>query len=190
MRKSYYDNQQPIQINDMDIDDIQEFTYLGSKMTVYGNVEMEVKERFRKARHEFSLLRQTWKSHKISTKTNLRVFQTNNIYVLIYGVESWKTTKGIEHRLDAFQRKCLRQKLGIHWPDRIRNSTLYRRTCTCPITLIIKRRRWTCLGNILRRPPLSLPRIALRWTPDGNIAQGRSRETWRRTVEREMKEQD
>ena len=40
----------------MDVDDIQEFTYPGSKMTVDGNVEMEEKERIRKARHAFSLL--------------------------------------------------------------------------------------------------------------------------------------
>ena len=82
-------------------------------MTVDGNVEMEVKERIRKARHAFSLLRQTWKSRKISTKTKLRIFQTNVISVLLYGAESWKTTKGLEDRLDAFQRKCLRQILGI-----------------------------------------------------------------------------
>ena len=182
-------NQHPIQINDMDVDDVQEFVYLGSKMTVDGNVKMEVKERIRKARHAFSLLRQTWKSRKISTKTKLRIFQTNVISVLLYGAESWKTTKGLEDRLDAFQRKCLRQILGIHWPERIRNSTLYRRTSTHPITLTIKRRRWTWLGHILRMPPSSLTRIALRWTPDGNRGRGRPRETWRRTVEREMKEQ-
>ena len=72
-------NKQPIQIYDMDVDDVQEFTYLGSKMTVDGNVEVEVKERIRKARHAFSLLKQTWKSRKTSTKTKLRIFQTNVI---------------------------------------------------------------------------------------------------------------
>ena len=71
-------NKQPIQIYDKDVDDVQEFTYLGSKMTVDGNVEVEVKERIRKARHVFSLLRQTLKSSKISTKTKLIIFQTKN----------------------------------------------------------------------------------------------------------------
>ena len=80
--------QQPIQINDMDADDVQEFIYLGFKMTVDGNVEMEMKERIRKARHAFSLLRQMWKSRKISTKTKLRICQTNVISVLLYGAES------------------------------------------------------------------------------------------------------
>ena len=181
-------NQQPIQIYQEDIEDVQEFTYLGSKMTVNGDVEAEIKVRIRKARHAFSLLRQTWKSRKINTKTKLRIFQSNVISVLLYGSESWKTTKGLENRLNAFQRKCLRQILGIHWPERIRNSTLYRRTSTHPVTLDIRRRRWRWLGHLLRMPPSSLPRIALRWTPDGKRGRGRPKETWRRTVEKEMKE--
>ena len=106
-------NQQPIQIYDRDIDHIQEFIYLGSKMTVDGYMKIEVKEIIIKARHVFSLLRQIWKSRKISTKTKLRIFQTNVISVLLYGAESWKTTNGLEDRLNAFQRKCLRQTLGL-----------------------------------------------------------------------------
>ena len=38
-------------------------------------------------------------------------------------------------------------------------------------------------------PPSALTSIALQWTPNGNRGRGRPRETWRRTVEREMKEQ-
>nr|KAG5699627.1 hypothetical protein BaRGS_005075 [Batillaria attramentaria] len=33
-----------------------------------------------------------------------------------------------------------------------------------------------------------LPRVALRWTPDGKGARGRPKETWRRTVDKELKE--
>ena len=35
----------------------------------------------------------------------------------------------------------------------------------------------------------ALPRVALRWTPDDKQKRGRPKETWRRTVEREMGEQ-
>ena len=38
-------------------------------------------------------------------------------------------------------------------------------------------------------PPTSLPRVAHRWTPDGRRNRGRPKETWRRTVETEMKKQ-
>ena len=49
-------NQQPIQIYQEDIEDVQEFTYLGSKMTVNGDVEAEIKVRIRKARHVLAFL--------------------------------------------------------------------------------------------------------------------------------------
>ena len=38
-------------------------------------------------------------------------------------------------------------------------------------------------------PTTSLPRVALRWTSDGCRNRGKPKETWRRTMEREMKEQ-
>ena len=60
---------QPIQIYDGDLEDFQDFTYLGSKMTASENVESEVKEKIWKARQAFNLLMLTWKSMKISIKT-------------------------------------------------------------------------------------------------------------------------
>ena len=37
-------------------------------------------------------------------------------------------------------------------------------------------------------PPAALPQVALRCTPDSRRKRGRPKETWRRTVEKEMKE--
>ena len=57
-----------------------------------------------------------------------------------------------------------------------------------PISTQVKRRRWRWIGHVLRQQTTALTRIALRWTPDGQRKRGRPKETWRRTVEREMKE--
>ncbi|KAH3769488.1 hypothetical protein DPMN_170756 [Dreissena polymorpha] len=35
--------------------------------------------------------------------------------------------------------------------------------------------------------PDSQPRVVLRWTPQGKTNRGRPKETWRQTVERELK---
>ena len=37
-------------------------------------------------------------------------------------------------------------------------------------------------------PLVANPRVAMCWTPDGKRKRGRPRETWRRSVEREIKE--
>ena len=53
----------------------------------------------------------------------------------------------------------------------------------------IKRRRWTWIRHVIIMPSDAIPKIALRWTPNaGRRRWGKPNETWRRTVEREMKE--
>ena len=96
-------------------------------------------------------------------------------------------TKTISHKLEVF--KCLRRILRIYWPQTISNYELRRRTGTEPITLQqVWQKRWKWIGHVLRMPPAALSRVALRWTPDGRRKRGRPKERWRRTVEKEMKE--
>ena len=37
--------------------------------------------------------------------------------------------------------------------------------------------------------PEAIPKVALKWTPDGRRARGRPKETWRRSVEKELRDQ-
>ena len=53
---------------------------------------------------------------------------------------------------------------------------------------VIMQRIWRWLGHVIRKDRDSITRTALRWTPDsGRRKRGRPRETWRRTIEAEMK---
>ena len=48
--------------------------------------------------------------------------------------------------------------------------------------------RWAWLGHVLEMDHHSNPRVAITWVPEGKRKRGRPRETWRRTVERELRE--
>ena len=52
----------------------------------------------------------------------------------------------------------------------------------------IGRRRWKWVGHTLRKDKNSMTRQALQWNPQGSRGRGRPRETWRRCIEREMKD--
>ena len=67
------------------------------------------------------------------------------------------------------------------------NKELHERTCMQHVSLEVKRRRWRWIGQVCRMPLTSIPRVALRWTPYGKRARGRPKQTWRRSVELEMK---
>ncbi|XP_041362977.1 uncharacterized protein LOC121378725 [Gigantopelta aegis] len=101
--------------------------------------------------------------------------------------ESWKVTKGICQMLEVFQNKCFRGILRIYWPNKITNKELQERTGMQPISLEVKRRRWKWIGHVCRMPLTSIPTVAMRWTSGGKRMRGRPNETWKRSVEREMK---
>lgn len=66
---------------------------MGSVMDTTGGTEADVKSQIQKARGVFNMLRKIWSSKSISTNTKLRTFNTNVRQVLLYGSETWRTTK-------------------------------------------------------------------------------------------------
>ena len=94
-------------------------------------------------------------------------------------------TERDEDKLDSFQHKCLRKNLKIHWPMKVTNEEVRKRTGSEILSTQIKTRRWRWIGHVLRMKPDSLPRTALTLAPEGKRKRGRPRETWRRTVEKE-----
>ena len=107
----------------------------------------------------------------------------------VYGCQSWKITTIISGMLLVFQNRCLWRILNIFWPNTISKVELHRKTSTSPIMTEIKRRIWTWIGHIIRKPSDAIPKIALSWTPSASRRrQGKPKETWRRSFEREMKE--
>ena len=79
---------QQLTIDNNSIEEVQEFVYLGSKITTDGNSEMDVLHGLSKARGAFAILRNIWKSTTISTETKLKIFKSNVLGVLLYGAES------------------------------------------------------------------------------------------------------
>ena len=85
---------------------------------------------------------------------------------------------------------CLRSILGVHYPERIRNEDLWQRTGQEPVTGEIQRRKLGWLGHVLRRDAGNPTRIALGWNPQGTRKRGRPAHTWRRELDKEMKEME
>ncbi|XP_062609873.1 uncharacterized protein LOC134271677 [Saccostrea cucullata] len=177
-----------IRLNDKEIEDVEAFLYLGATMDKNGGTEADIGRRLGLARTAFASLAKIWKSAQYSTKTKLKIFNTNVLSVLLYCAELWRTTEKDDEKLDTFHRKCLRRILKIHWPEKITNQQLYERTRAIPLSCTIKRKRWRWIGHILRREENSHIRTALTWAPEGKRRRGRPKNTWRRSVEREREE--
>ena len=181
-------NQAPIKLDNDDIENVASFTYLGSVIAVDGGSERDVLVRIGKARTAFLLLRTVWRSKEISLRTKLRIFSTNVKTVLMYGAETWRVTKNITDKTQAFVNRCLRYILGIRWPNTISNEDLWAKTQEDRIKIQIRRKKWKWIGHTLRKPHNSITKQALFWNPQGKRNRGRPKNNWRRSAEQELRQ--
>ena len=73
----------PVTLAGKAIEEMQEFIYLGNKITADGNSENDVLAHIAKARGAFASLKNIWKSSKIGINIKLRIFKSNVLGVLI-----------------------------------------------------------------------------------------------------------
>ncbi|VDP30666.1 unnamed protein product [Schistosoma margrebowiei] len=176
-----------ITIDGEDLEDVKTFTYLGSIIDEQGGSDADVKQRIGKARAAYLQLRNVWNSKQLSTNTKVRIFNTNVKTVLLYGAETWRTTKAIIQKIQVFINSSLRKILQIRWPNTINNNLLWERTNQIPVEEEIKKKRSKWIEHTLRKAPNCVTRQALIWNPQGRRRRGRPKNTLRREVEIDMR---
>lgn len=174
----------PLSIDNVNIDEVDEFCYLGSIITKDGGAESDVVSRIKKARQAFGMLTNLWKSSQVTRNLKLRIFKSNVLSTLLYGSETWKVTATITNKLQVFVNRCLRRILKIRWPETISNVDLHKRCKVDRIDVIVKKRKWSWIGHTLRRN--NIASHVLDWNPQGVRKRGRPKQTWRRTIEDEI----
>ena len=170
------------------LEEVDDFTYLGSVISSDNGAKKDIESRLSKARATFARLRNIWKSKQFSRTTKLKIYNSNVKSVLLYGSESWRVNQRDMGKIEAFHNGCLRRILNIFWPNKISNSQLYEITGCRSVVNEIKKRRYRWLGHVFRMEQNQIPKVALNWTPTGKRKRGRPKTTWRRTVKTELDE--
>ena len=148
-----------------------------------------VTARIGKARAAFVVLRNIWASGGISMRTKFRSFISDVKSVLLYGCEIWQTTQTMQQEIQTFFNACLRRIYKIRWQEKIRNEDMWGRAGQEPVAKQILRRKWGWIRHTLRELASSTTRQALTWNPQGKRKRGRPRNSWRRDIEAELKQQ-
>nr|KAG5695304.1 hypothetical protein BaRGS_028239 [Batillaria attramentaria] len=176
----------PVTVGGEPIREVESFVYLGSVVDGQGGTDRDVTARIGKARAAMVMLKNVWASKVVSIRTKLRIFNSNVKSVLLYGCETWRTTKTMQQKIQTFLNTCLRRIFNIRWPEKIRNEELWERSGQEPVAKQIMRRKWGWIGHTLRKPASSTTRQALAWNPQGKRKRGRPRNSWRRDTEAEL----
>lgn len=173
------------------VENVENFQYLGSQLASDGGTKIDIGARIKKARAAFASLRNIWKNSQISQRTKIRIFNSNVKSVLLYASETWCVSAENTQRLQVFINRCLRYIIRAWWPHNwISNADLHRRCHQQPIQTEIRQRKWGWVGHTLRRGGNEICKQALEWNPAGHRSRGRPRGSWRRSLNKEIKEVD
>lgn len=175
-----------IKINNTNIEDVDNFTYLGSIVSTTGGTDEDIAARKRKAQQAFQMLWPVWRSRALKTATKIKIFNSNVKSVLLYGSETWRETVASISTLQTFVNRCLRNILGIRWPEKISNKDLWKRTNQNAIEIQIRSRKWKWIGHTLRKNNTNVTKQAFDWNPQGHRKRGRPKNTWRRGLAAEL----
>ncbi len=110
-----------MEIRGRSIENVTEFVYLGSLLTWDNDCNKEIKRRIARASGVMVGFKTIWNSKHISTKTKISIIRTCVMSVLLYACETWTLRKKDKGLLLAFEMKCYRRILHIHWHLKITN---------------------------------------------------------------------
>ena len=93
------------------VETVSDFIFLGSKITVDGNCNHEIKKHLLLGRKVMTKLESIFKSRDITLPTKVCLVKAMVLPVVMYGCESWTVKKAECQRIDTFELWCWKRLL-------------------------------------------------------------------------------
>ena len=165
-----------IQAGGGQVEEVEQFCYLGSVITNDSSCDKEIKTRLGKANTTFGRLTNIWRNKSLNVKVKVRLYDSLVLSTLKYGAETWSMTAANMKKLEAAHHKWLRRILGITWRDMVTNEEVRKRTGMGKIEDTLRKSRLRWFGHMHRMDTNRLPKQVLHWTPrEGKRRRGRPR---------------
>ena len=112
------------QIDRETLETVDDFIFLGSKITADGDCSHEIKRRLLLGRKVMTNVDSILKSRDITLPTNVRLVKAMVFPVVMYSYEGWTIKKAECQRIDAFELWCWRRLLTVPWTARRSNQSI------------------------------------------------------------------
>ena len=132
------------------VETVSDFILGGSKITVDGDCNHEIKRRLLLARKVMANLDSILKSRDITLSTKVCPIKAMLFPVVMYGCESW-TLKKAEHQIiDAFELWCWRKLLRVPWTARRSNQSILKEISPeYSLEGLILKLKLQCIGHLM-----------------------------------------
>ena len=161
------------------LEQVKEFKYLGSWITENGDCLTEIKRRIGVAKSFFWKHKESLK-HNISMKLKKMILNTYIFSVVSYGCESWTYNSAIVKQLNSSEMSCYRRILKIKWTDMVSNKDVLSRVGLVGpcLTKDLFKRKMEFAGHVLRGSSGTIHNEIIEGYIHGKRDKGRQRRTW------------
>jgi len=95
-----------MKIDNSSIERVEEFKYLGTKLTHKNSIQEEIKSRLKLGNACYYSVQNLLSSSLLSKKLKIKIYRTIILPVVLYGCETWSLTLREECRLRVFEKGC------------------------------------------------------------------------------------
>jgi len=181
-----------LKVENMQIDQVRSFSYLGATVNGNNTLEEEIKERTVKGNKAFYANKTLFKSKLVSRKSKLKLYWSVIRPIVVYGCKTWVLKESTIQRLSVFERKILKKISGPTNEDnsiwRIKtNKELDEYIKHWNIINYVKAQRLSWFGHVNRMPEISIVKKIYKWKPFTSTPVGRPKSPWEDNVRNDVK---
>lgn len=138
---------------------VDEFTYLGSTLNRFCNLDNEIVNRIQKATAAFRALEdRVWKKHSIKLCTKIKVYVACILSALLYACETWAPSMNNIKSLERFHQRSLRRILNIDWTMCVPDTDILEKVDLHSVQSMIHSHRLRWVGKLVRMQSSRTPK--------------------------------
>ena len=174
-------NPMNIKIYGQALKQVNEFIYLGHKLSSSGNQEVALKHRIGLGWAAFENNRTILKSKRVPIAIKVRTYLLYVLPVVLYGLDCITWNVKFSQSIEVFQNHIMRLITGHRLIDKTRITTLRNKTSLTPLFDKIKCKTLKLYGHV-KRSTTGVSKICLEGMIEGKRNRGKPRTRWRDNI--------
>ena len=163
------------------IKQVNQFIYLGHKLTSSSNHETSLKHRIGLGWAAFQKHSTLLKSKRVPITVKVKVYLIYVLPVVLYGLDCITWTKQLSNRIEVFQNHIMRFITGHRLIDKTKISTLRQITSLPPLFDKIKSKTLKLFGHV-KRSTTGLSKLCFEGMLEGKRSRGKPNQRWRNNI--------
>jgi len=172
-----------IKLDDVSLEQVKNYKYLGTLINENLDTEIEIKSRIEQARQSFMKWKNLLCHRSLNINTRIRTLKCYIWSILLYGVETWTIKQTTVKKLEAVEMWFYRRMLKISWTKKISNlQVLQTINKERELLTTIMNRKSRYLGHIMRNDKYQLLQLILEGKIAGKRRPGRRTTSWLKNI--------